>query len=304
MPRLHDLLEYAFTFHDARVPADAIDFLLTLIGRKDCPVEAPQADEKRLVLNGTDEALCVYNRIKRESNQTKISILRDLIRELTMMHIATTALLLFFSVGTPGTSVASGALQSRGLASCPSAVVVNSTTVNVNGNEIKSTTFECPDDNLSARDDESSLVARFPVIIPNTLSHVAKRNAAECKTAAPECQCGQPTTCACTNPTPNAPTGLDCTILIDSLQIIPQLQGSTFVVQPRTFQLLQFESCAIEFSNLANGIRNQPLEYCWDEMSALMGLSNQDCLEDNVSSGASCTPNDGLWNLQLFRVSS
>ncbi|KAL5514109.1 hypothetical protein ACEPAG_2870 [Sanghuangporus baumii] len=221
-----------------------------------------------------------------------------------MKYLAATTLVIFFSLKTLGASVATGVLQSRGLASCPSAVVVNSTTINVDGNEIQSTTFECPDDSLSARGDESLLVARSLVIVPNTFPDVAKRNAAECKTAAPECQCGQPTTCTCTNTTPNAPTGLDCTILIDSLQVIPQLQGSTFVVHSRTFQLLQFQSCAIEFSNLVGGTRDQPVEYCWDEMSALMGLSNQDCLEDNVSSGASCTPSDAMWNLLLFRVGS
>ncbi|EJD00467.1 uncharacterized protein FOMMEDRAFT_22258 [Fomitiporia mediterranea MF3/22] len=212
--------------------------------------------------------------------------------------------LLAFLQGGLGASLSRDSVKSRGLTACPSAVAVNSSTVSVNGHDIQRTTFQCPDDSLVAKTNERLLSERSPVSEPDSLIELKRRSTAECRTAAPECQCGQPTTCTCVSTTPNAPNGNDCAILIDTLRVIPQVEGATFVVQPRTFQLLQFESCGIEFSNLGTGRNPTALEYCWDEEVALMGLSNEDCLESGVSTGASCNPTDGLWNLQILRIGS
>ena len=54
----------------------------------------------------------------------------------------------------------------------------------------------------------------------------------------------------------------DCTVLVDSTQVISQTEGPTFIVEPGSFELITFQTCGIEFTNLGTG----PEEYCWDEL--------------------------------------
>ena len=71
---------------------------------------------------------------------------------------------------------------------CPTAEVLTTTTYNVNGHEITRQTFSCPDSGFTRAIHPSSGIS-----IPS--STIEKRNAGECRTAAPECQCG--TSCRC-----------------------------------------------------------------------------------------------------------
>ena len=66
---------------------------------------------------------------------------------------------------------------------CPTAEVLTTTTYNVNGHEITRQTFNCPDSGFTRAIHPSSGIS-----IPS--STIEKRNAGECRTAAPECQCG------------------------------------------------------------------------------------------------------------------
>ncbi|KAL5480357.1 hypothetical protein ACEPAI_1627 [Sanghuangporus weigelae] len=209
-----------------------------------------------------------------------------------MRLLAVYALFLSYSFGSFATTLDLRAVQSHRLASCPSAIEVNSTIVNSNGNEIQSRSFICLDDSSHAA------MTSQPRKSFNGPSELLRRNAAECKTPAPECQCGLQFGCSCIQLTPSAPEDGDCLILIDALQVISQAGGPTFTVPSSGVQLLEFQTCAIEWINL----RNAPLEYCWDELGTLVSLTNQECLIPAVSTGAACAPADALWVLQVFRV--
>ncbi|OCB91587.1 hypothetical protein A7U60_g1158 [Sanghuangporus baumii] len=211
-----------------------------------------------------------------------------------MRLLAVYALFLSYSFGSLDTTLDLRAVQSDGLASCPSAVEVNSTIINANGNEIQSRTFICLDDSLSTH----AATTSQPRKSFNSPSELLRRSAAECKTPAPECQCGLQFGCSCSQLTPSAPEGGDCRTLIDALQVISQAGGPTFTVPSSGVLLLEFQTCAIEWINL----RNAPLEYCWDELGTLVSLTDEECLIPAVSTGAACTPADGLWVLQVFRV--
>ena len=93
-------------------------------------------------------------------------------------------LLLIPSLSGIAEAVNSKVLQGRGLSSCPSAVLVNSTTINVDGNEIQRATFSCPEGESFARTNGRERNS------PSTPFGHLRRNAAECRTPAPECQCG------------------------------------------------------------------------------------------------------------------
>ena len=58
-------------------------------------------------------------------------------------------------------------------------------------------------------------------------------------------------------PNPN-----DSTVLEQALSVVSEAQGSTFIVEPGNFELLSFQSCAIEWDNLDSKAH----EYCWDEL--------------------------------------
>ncbi|KAL5500991.1 hypothetical protein ACEPAH_9378 [Sanghuangporus vaninii] len=211
-----------------------------------------------------------------------------------MRRLSVYALFLSYSFGSLATTLDLRAVQSHGLASCPSAIEVNSTIINANGNEIQSRTFICPDDSLSTHAAMTSQLRK----LFNGPSELLRRNAAECKTPAPECQCGLQSGCSCSHLTPSAPESGDCLTLIDALQVISQAGGLTFTVPSSGVQLLEFQTCAIEWINLRSG----PSEYCWDELGTLVSLTDEECLIPGVSTGATCTAADGLWMLQVFRV--
>ncbi|THH09946.1 hypothetical protein EW145_g1650 [Phellinidium pouzarii] len=177
---------------------------------------------------------------------------------------------------------------------CPSAEVVSSSNFTVNGHVIQRQTFSCPDGSLTKREPVSS---SSRMIRSNPLE---KRNAAECRTPAPECQCGQSFVCECQDVTAEAPVPGDCTILIDSTQVLAQTEGSTFIVQPDNFELITFQTCALEFTNQGSSA----LEYCWDEIGSTGGLVNQVCFEAAAGTAAACNADDGLWLVQSLRVGS
>lgn len=79
---------------------------------------------------------------------------------------------------------------------CPSAEQVASKTYTVDGHEIVHQTFACPDGSLR---DSTPPAGNGKTIRSTSLE---KRNAAECRTAAPECQCG--TACECLHLHPSA----------------------------------------------------------------------------------------------------
>ncbi|KAL5500994.1 hypothetical protein ACEPAH_9381 [Sanghuangporus vaninii] len=187
--------------------------------------------------------------------------------------------------------------RSDGLTLCPSAIVINSTSINVDGNDIQKMTFVCPDRSLSARSDTHTLLlASMPPIFGlNHTQELQQRSVGECRTSVPECQCGQTTFCSCNQVTPSAPVGDDCQTLIRSLQVIPEVDGPTFVVPAQGSQLLQFHTCAILWSNL---MTSGPLEYCWDELSEIASLANQNCITQAVSTGGACDTIQHIWIMQ------
>ncbi|KAL5480359.1 hypothetical protein ACEPAI_1629 [Sanghuangporus weigelae] len=186
------------------------------------------------------------------------------------------------------------AIQIPGLADCPSVAVVDSVTINVDGNEIQSTTFQCMDADLSER----AVTHSLPRSLLSSPLDLLRRNAAECKTPAPECQCGLQSGCSCPQSTARAPDNGDCLTLIDSLQVISQLVGTTFIVPSQGLELLQFQTCAIEWINLSS----LTLEYCWDELGTLASITNQQCLLPAVSTEGACAPADGLWVMNVIRI--
>ncbi|KAL5480356.1 hypothetical protein ACEPAI_1626 [Sanghuangporus weigelae] len=216
-----------------------------------------------------------------------------------MGYLAAITLSLYFSLTTLGGNIPSGLLQSNGLSLCPSASLVNSTTINLNGNDIQSITFECPDDSLSASATVPTLATKSFIAAPDSISGLLRRAVSECTQSTPVCQCGQLVTCACTNLTPSLPVGNDCSVLIDSLKVIPEAVGPTFTVHTKSFQLLTFQSCAIEWINLSAGSSH---EYCWDELAAFSGFADSNCLESGISTGANCTSTNDRFSILMFSV--
>ncbi|EJD00466.1 uncharacterized protein FOMMEDRAFT_159161 [Fomitiporia mediterranea MF3/22] len=215
--------------------------------------------------------------------------------------------------------------NNQGLSSCPSATVVNSTTISVNGHAVQRMTFQCPDGAVSAKVKTASPAGgSSPIVTPAGLSKLARRSSVECKTTGSECQCGQMASCVCDNLTQNSPTGDDCAILMDSLKVIPQLEGPSFLVPFSQIQIIQFQTCAIELENF--NLNGGPLEFCWDDLVKnffvsplrnhqsnaaydlikvfLAGITNENCIERGESTGADCIPNNDLWVFELFRISS
>ncbi|KAL5514102.1 hypothetical protein ACEPAG_2863 [Sanghuangporus baumii] len=212
-----------------------------------------------------------------------------------MKFLSTSLLVLSLSLGTFG-----GRILERSKFSakdkCPSAKQVESKTYTVNGHEIVHQTFACPDGSLR---DLSPPAGNGKTISSTSFE---KRNAAECRTAAPECQCGTAFVCECQNVTTNAPSSGDCTILQDSMGVVSQTEGSTFIVQPDSFELISFQTCAFEWTSFSDS----PLEYCWDEFANTGGLVNQICFEQKEGTAAACNSNNGLWlsHIRALRIGS
>ncbi|KAL5514108.1 hypothetical protein ACEPAG_2869 [Sanghuangporus baumii] len=211
-----------------------------------------------------------------------------------MGYLAAITLSLYFSLTTLGANIPSGLLQSNGLSLCPSASLIKSTTINLNGNDIQSITFECPDGSLSTRATEPTFASKSFTAIPDSIPGLLRRAASECTQSTPVCQCGQPVTCDCANLTASLPVGNDCSILIDSLKVIPEAVGPTFTVNTKSFQLLTFQTCAIEWINLSAGSSH---EYCWDELAAFSGVADSNCLESGISTGANCTSTNDRFSI-------
>ena len=170
--------------------------------------------------------------------------------------------------------------------------MVQTQIIQVGSHSINRTTFACPDNSLrQAAQTPPPASKQIPTSVLGKRNPFEKRNAAECRTSAPECQCGQDckinlcvnlvymdksdieflliVTCACQNVTAQAPASSDCAILIDSTQAIAQVTGPTFVVQPDNFELITFGTCALEWTNLGCS----PLEYCWDELVSISSFT-------------------------------
>ncbi|KAI5122257.1 hypothetical protein M0805_007121 [Coniferiporia weirii] len=171
---------------------------------------------------------------------------------------------------------------------CPSAQEVASSIITANGHEILHQTFTCPDGDLTKSPGLTSARRDF------SRSVFEKRNAGECRTPAPECQCGANFSCECQDSMPTAPIPNDCAILIDSTKVIAQAGGSTFIVQPDSFELISFKTCEFVFINSIT----TPLEYCWDELGTIAGLVNQICFEAVAGTSAVCNADDGLWFIE------
>ncbi|KAL5522136.1 hypothetical protein ACEPAF_1993 [Sanghuangporus sanghuang] len=211
-----------------------------------------------------------------------------------MRYGSAITLVLAFSFGTFGENMSSGLPRSKGVTLCPSATLINFTTINFSGNDIQHIIFECPDGSLSAGASVPTLATKTFIAVPDSMPGLSRRTVSECLDGVPTCQCGQPVSCTCINLTPSFPVSNDCSTLIESFKVIPQALGATFIVHQQTFQLLMFQSCAIEWINLT---ANSPLEYCWDELAALSGFADLNCLEPGVNTGVNCTAMDGKFGI-------
>ncbi|KAI5117700.1 hypothetical protein M0805_007769 [Coniferiporia weirii] len=209
-----------------------------------------------------------------------------------MKSVTTSLLILALSLVAFGANLHVRTPGSSGTDNCPSAQVVSTSTYVVDGHEIQRQTFTCPDGGLTKAASTGKTIPR---------SAFEKRNAAECKNPAPECQCGTSFNCNCQGLTATAPASGDCTILIDSMSVIAQTEGPTFIVEPDDFELIFFHTCALEFTNLGDF----PMEYCWENIANIGDLLNEVCFETAPSSSAAaCSADDKLWFVQALRVGS
>jgi len=178
---------------------------------------------------------------------------------------------------------------------CPTAQIVQTQLISVGEHTVNRTTFACPDGSLRKTPSTKRNSVRS-----SPFQAFEKRNAAECRTAAPECQCGQAFVCECQDVTAQPPVSSDCTTLADSTAILAQTGGSTFLVDSDNFELISFQTCALEFTNESS----MTLEYCWDELGSTGTLVNQECFENGAGTAAACDANDDLWLTQSLRVGS
>ena len=106
-----------------------------------------------------------------------------------MKFFTSQLIILASSLGAFALSVRSGTVPLRVAEACPSARVLDSSTVNVNGQDIVRQVLSCPDSNFA-----SSLLSESSMLSPRGFvehSALEARSAAECTTPAAECQCGQ-----------------------------------------------------------------------------------------------------------------
>ncbi|EJD00472.1 uncharacterized protein FOMMEDRAFT_30504 [Fomitiporia mediterranea MF3/22] len=198
-------------------------------------------------------------------------------------------------------SALSARLDSRrpktpGLDLCPSAFLTDSRAVNVGGHTIQHSTFACPDDSLS----KASLAAKSTV--DNVTNDISRRSVAECRASVPECQCGQQTSGKCKNWTSSAPTGNDCAILLDGLQVVAEQTGATFLVANNSMDLLTFQTCAVGFVNLGTFQGATSIEYCWDELRSDLGVLYQNCIASGASTSVENIANNGFWLQHLLTL--
>ncbi|THH09952.1 hypothetical protein EW145_g1646 [Phellinidium pouzarii] len=223
-----------------------------------------------------------------------------------MKFFATPLVTFIFGLGALGATIRSNQgstanTKNSGLDRCPTAYVVSTQIIQAGSISINRSTYACPDDSL-----RQALQTPPPAsknISSNAFGRrelVQKRNAAECRNAAPECQCGQSFQCACQNVTAEAPVPTDCASLISSTSVIAQAAGASFLVEPDNFELISFGTCALEWTNLGC----DTLEYCWDELGDTGGVVNQLCFEEGGGTAAACSADDDLWLLQSLRVGS
>ncbi|EJD00471.1 uncharacterized protein FOMMEDRAFT_159169 [Fomitiporia mediterranea MF3/22] len=202
----------------------------------------------------------------------------------------TTILLVSLHLSALGARLDSRRPKTPGLDLCPSAFLTDSRAVNVGGHTIQHSTFACPDDSLS----KASLAAKSTV--DNVTNDISHRSVAECRSV-PE------SSGTCINWTGSAPTGNDCTILLDGLQVVAEQTGATFLVANNSMDLLTFQTCAVEFVNLGTFKGATSIEYCWDELRSDLGVLYQDCIEPGASTGVVNNANNGFWQQQIFRFS-
>ncbi|KLO16855.1 hypothetical protein SCHPADRAFT_887449 [Schizopora paradoxa] len=181
---------------------------------------------------------------------------------------------------------------------CPTAQIVQTQVIQVGANSVTRTTYACP--NKSLRKTPGSKRGAAKRTFSGPFGAFEKRNAVECRTAAPECQCGQDFTCECQDVTAQAPVPSDCTTLAETTAILAQTGGPTFLVQPDNFELISSGTCALEFTNESA----MTLEYCWDELGSTGTLVNQECFENGAGTAAACDANDGDFLTQSLRVGS
>ncbi|OCB84026.1 hypothetical protein A7U60_g8697 [Sanghuangporus baumii] len=157
-------------------------------------------------------------------------------------------------------SIRTGSIPQSLADACPSAHVVSSSTIIVDGQDIVRQVFSCPDGNLTVPAiPEANLIPSSNIA---QRSVIEARSAAECTTPAAECQCGQAVICDCFGDTV-AQTAADCTALIGSLPVISSIAGPTFIVQPGTVHTTSLRTCSVSFTNLGS----TPEEFCWDDLA-------------------------------------
>ncbi|KAL5499124.1 hypothetical protein ACEPAH_1642 [Sanghuangporus vaninii] len=128
-------------------------------------------------------------------------------------------------------SVRTGSIPQSLVDACPSAHVISSSTIIVDGQDVVRQVFSCPDGNLTAPAiPEANLIPSSNIA---QRSAIEARSAAECTTPAAECQCGQVAVCGCFGDTP----------------------GTVHATSLRT--------CAVSFTNLGSTAE----EYCWDDLA-------------------------------------
>ncbi|KAL5514107.1 hypothetical protein ACEPAG_2868 [Sanghuangporus baumii] len=144
-------------------------------------------------------------------------------------------LLLAFSFGA---NIASGLARGHGISLCSSAVLINSTVINLNGNEIQRTTFACPDGGFPASTNVPLHAVKSFIAVADSMPGLPRRTVGECLDGVPTCQCGQSVSCTCVNLTPSFPVSDDCSTLIESFKVIPQALEATFPIHQQTFNSL------------------------------------------------------------------
>ncbi|KAF8512557.1 immunomodulatory protein [Hysterangium stoloniferum] len=148
---------------------------------------------------------------------------------------------------------------------CPGAVLVSSTTFEVDGAAAVHSTHAC---DLSA--------------VPRTLPTVINVCSGSCSTS-------------CNNVTGVLPPiSEDCAAISNSATILKGILNSpTFTVAPGHLSTLSFGTCSYFFENLSHNT----LEYCWDTLSENGDVAGAACFPPHqpFSPQGLCTAGDGSW---------
>ena len=157
---------------------------------------------------------------------------------------------------------------------CPPAELVSYVNYNYNNSEISLRTFSCPD--LSIQEttgpNTQSLKLSSPARITSSYrtNSLQGRNEEQCKTTGDECQCGTAceiffingkqiiplieyfhfsfliADCTCHGGTTLPPSTNECSILVASLTVLEEFNGSSFIVSPGSFVTLSYLVSASE----------------------------------------------------------